>query len=395
MNKTNKIFQHTLRGLGILLVVLLIFVLLSPVLINMDPVKDKILTYLSEKTEGKLLYKKVDILYFPRPHAVIHQAIVSLPGDFKGKIARLNVYPAIFPLFTGDVRIKKLRIRTPNLELKLPLRENKRNEQTNTLLIQPVKKALIDSCKYFLANLPNTAIQIQNGSLTIYDESRSVFNFQNINAHTKISSKKIKIDLMGKSNLWKNIAVNGWINPQIFTCKGQVSVTHFSPKKLTDFIFPDADWKIADGDINFDLDFQSYQPNLVRARVQCRKSHLTWLHGDDKIAIKATRLMCKLDMDDERTQVYLSNLTLGYPKLSASGQLILNRMTDQISLDIDAKKLDVGSTRKVALTLAENKGITRDIFDIVRDGKIPEISFKSFGKSLADLGKLENIFLKG
>jgi hypothetical protein len=99
-------------------------------------------------------------------------------------------------------------------------------------------------------------------------------------------------------------------------------------------------------------------------------------------------------MDDERTKFYLSHLVLGSPKLSASGQIILNRITEQISLDIDAEKLDVGATRKVALTLADNSGITKDIFDIVRGGHIAEISFKSFGKSSADLGKLENIFLK-
>jgi len=72
MNKSKKIFQLATRGFGILLVVLLIFVLVSPMLINLEPVKDKILAYVSEKTKGELLYNKVDILYFPRPHAVIH-----------------------------------------------------------------------------------------------------------------------------------------------------------------------------------------------------------------------------------------------------------------------------------------------------------------------------------
>jgi len=100
-------------------------------------------------------------------------------------------------------------------------------------------------------------------------------------------------------------------------------------------------------------------------------------------------------MEKEKTKVSLSNLILDYPKLSASGQFLLNRMTKQTSLDINAQKLDVGSTRKVALAVAGNSGITKDIFDIVKGGNIPKITFKSFGKSPADLGTIENIFIRG
>ena len=395
MNKTNKIFQLAARGFGILLVVLLISIFVSPMLINLEPVKDKILAYVSEKTKGELLYNKVDILYFPRPHAVIHQATLSLPGNIKGKLAWLKVYPAIFPLFFGNVQIKSFRIQTPDLELKLPFRQKNKIAKHNIFPMQPVKKVLSGILQYSLSNFSNTVIHIQNGNLNIYDENRIIFKFQNITAHTKISSKKFKINLTGKSNLWNNISVNGWVNPHSLASNGKISLTHFLPSKLADYIFPDADWKIANGDINLNLDFRSDKHHAVHAKVQSRKSHLTLLQGKDKFVLQAKSLICKLDMDEERTKVDLSNFILDYPKLSASGHLILNRMTEQVSLDIDARTVDVGSTRKVALVLSENRGITKDIFEIVRGGNVPEISFKSFGKSLADLGKMENIFIRG
>jgi len=377
------------------LVVLLIFVLVSPMLINLEPVKDKILAYVSEKTKGELLYNKVDILYFPRPHAVIHQATLALPGNIKGKLAWVKVYPAIFPLFFGNVQIKSFRIQTPDLELKLPFRQNNKTAKQNIFSVQSIRKALSGIFQYSLSNLSNTVIHIQNGNLNIYDENRIIFKFQNITAHTKISSKKFKIDLTGKSNLWDNISVNGWVNPHSLASNGKISLTHFLPSKLADYIFPDTDWKIANGDINLNLDFRSDKHHAVHAKVQSRKSYLTLLQEKDKFVLQAKSLICKLDMNEERTKVDLSNFIFDYPKLSASGLLILNRMTKQVSLDIDARTVDVGSTRKVALALSENRGITKDIFDIVRGGNVPKISFKSFGRSSADLGKMENIFIRG
>jgi len=385
----------TARGVGILLIVLLIFILVSPVLINLEPVKEKILAYVSVKTEGELLYKKVNILYFPRPHVVIHQASLSIPGNIKGKLAWLKVYPSIFPLLTGDMQIERLRIKAPDFELRLPVRQKIKNEKQNAFSMQHVKKALSGILKYSLSNLSNTVIHIQNGNLNIHDENRIVFKFQNINARTKISSKKIKIGLTSKSNLWKNISVKGWINPHSLASDGKISLTHFYPGKLTDYIFPDAGLKITDGDINLNLDFESDKHHALRAKVKSHTSHLALLQKNENLVIKSKSLICKLDMDVEKTKVYLSKLILDYPNLNASGQFLLKRRLKQTSLDINVKKADVRSTRKVALALAGNRGITKDIFDIVKGGTIPEITFKSFGKSPADLGKIENIFIRG
>jgi hypothetical protein len=395
MNKTKKIFLQITRGIGILLVVLLLFILISPMFINLDSVKGKILTHLSEKTEGGLLYDKIDILYFPRPHAIIYQASLSIPGNIKGKLAYLKVYPAIFPLFKGNVQIARLRIKTPDLELRLPYRQKEKYEKQNAFSMPPVKKILSSILKYPQLNLSGTVIHIQNGRLKIYDENRIAFQFQNINANAKISSKKLKIGLTSESNLWKNITVNGWINPHSLASDGQIRLTNFYLDKLTDYLFPNANLKIADAGINLNLDFKSDKHHSFHAKVQSHTSHLTLLRENENLVIKAKSFILSLDMDKEKTKISLSDLILDYPKLRASGQFLVNRLGKQSSLDIEAQKVDVGSTRKVALALAGNSGITKHIFDIVKGGSIPKITFKSFGKSPADLGTIENIFIRG
>jgi len=392
MNKTKKIFLLTARGVGVLLIAFLIFILVSPMLINLESAKEKILIHLSEKTGGELHYEKVDLFYFPRPHAVIYQVRLSIPGNITGTLANLKVYPAIFSLFTGDVKISKLQLITPNFNIKLPIRQKERKVAISPLF---AKEMLTNVLAYPALNKSSFLIEVKDGRLNLDDVNGVSFKFTNINANTRLLLSRLTINLACKSNLWKNISIKGLINPHLFTSKGQVDLTLFNPKILTDFLFPDTVLKVSDAGINLNIDFKSDKHHALQAKVQSHTSHLTLLHEKENIVIKAKSLICKLNMDEEKAKASLTNLVLNYPKLSASGQILLNRMTEQISLDIYAKKVDVGTIRKGALSLAGNSGITKDIFDIVKGGSIPEITFKSFGKSLADLGEMENIFIRG
>lgn len=392
MNKTKKIFLRTAIGIGIILIAFLVFILFSPMLINLESAKEKILIHLSEKTGGELFYKKIDILYFPRPHAVIYQVSLSIPGNVTGTLATLKVYPAIFSLFTGDVQISKLQLITPNFNIKLPFR---RKERKLAISSSFAREMLTNVLAYPALNKSSFLIEVKDGRLNLYDENDVSFTFININANTRLLLNRLTINLACKSNLWKNISIKGLINPHLFTSKGQVDLTLFNPKILTDYLFPDTALKVSDAGINLNLDFKSDKHQALHAKVQSHTSHLTLFQENENLVIKAKSLICKLDMDEEKTKVSLSNIVLDYPKLRASGQFLLNRMVKQTSLDIDVKKADVGSTRKVALALAGNSGITKDIFDIVKGGNIPKITFKSFGKSPADLGKIEKIFIRG
>jgi hypothetical protein len=392
MNKIKKIFLLTARGVGILLVAFLIFILVSPMLINLETAKERILIHFSEQTGGELHYEKVDLFYFPRPHAVIYQVSLSIPGNVTGTLANLKVYPAIFSLFTGDVQISKLQLITPNFNIKLPIRQKERK-----IAISPsfAREMLTSVLAYPALNKSSFLVEVKDGRLNLYGENDVSFKFININANTRRLLNRLTVNLACKSNLWKNISIKGLINPHLFTSKGRVDLTLFNPKILTDYLFPETVLKISDAGINLNLDFKSDKHHALHVKVQSHTSYLTLLKENENIVIKVKSLICKLNMDEEKTKVSLSNLALDYPKLRASGQFLLDRMVKQTSLDIDVKKADVVSTRKAAIALAGNSGITKDIFDIVKGGSIPEITFKSFGKSPADLGKIENIFIRG
>jgi hypothetical protein len=74
---------------------------------------------------------------------------------------------------------------------------------------------------------------------------------------------------------------------------------------------------------------------------------------------------------------------------------VMDQTPPQVSLELEGREIDVDSTRDAALALAGDVAVTRKIFHIVKGGTAPLIHLSTRGNSWHDLGKGENILIKG
>ena len=102
-----------------------------------------------------------------------------------------------------------------------------------------------------------------------------------------------------------------------------------------------------------------------------------------------------VDGKKDDVTVTLDNLKIAAPRLMLSGVFSIRPSSPRISLDIRGKGLSVGQTREFALSAAGETPSVRNIFDIVRDGTVPDITFHSQGDSFEDLGEIMNMEIKG
>ncbi|MBN2437830.1 MAG: AsmA-like C-terminal domain-containing protein [Deltaproteobacteria bacterium] len=98
---------------------------------------------------------------------------------------------------------------------------------------------------------------------------------------------------------------------------------------------------------------------------------------------------------EESVTVTLDKLKIAAPRLMLSGVFSIRPSSPRLSLDIRGKGLSVGQTRNFVLSAAGETPSVGSIFDIVRDGTVPDITFHSQGDSFEDLGAAMNIEIKG
>jgi uncharacterized protein involved in outer membrane biogenesis len=116
---------------------------------------------------------------------------------------------------------------------------------------------------------------------------------------------------------------------------------------------------------------------------------------DRQVTIDCDRLQAALHVDENQAHFTLDELQLKQPAMALSGRFVASPDASGFSLDLSGKDLDVQAVREAALGLVGENELVGDIFAYVEGGRIPAIRIQSSGKTLAELGDLENIVIEG
>ena len=357
--------------------------------------REKILATISQQVGGDVEFERVDLTLFPRPRVVIYRGNLFIPGKVTGTLESLTMYLKILPLLTGKVRIAVIQVEAPDVQMKLPERSEKNEEGLKAFSFSTLEEKVGSVLTLLAWKAQGLVVRVEKGRLNLSEGNTSVFWFRDIHARVGLPPDRIKIDLTCKSNLWKSISLEGWLNPSNFKGTGSVDLIHFHPQALTDYLFPLADQRVSDSKVNLNLSFQTDGLKAFRAEVEGSFPYMTLHWANRKLVIKGKRLRGALHMDGDRTTVSLTELNLDYPQLTMSGKLLIDQASPLVSLELKGGDVDVYSTREVALALMGKFRITQKIFDIVKGGKVPLITLNARGSSVADLRKKENILIKG
>jgi AsmA-like C-terminal region/AsmA family len=147
--------------------------------------------------------------------------------------------------------------------------------------------------------------------------------------------------------------------------------------------------------LDLTLAFSVEDPRSGGATLQGEVSELSLRRKGQLETIKDVKLDGNIELAGGEISVFLERLALAQPGLELSGNLALAPRAPGFTLNLSGKNIDVDATRRVALALAGDIPPTRDIFDYLRNGTVPQISFHSQGKTASELGDLKNIRIEG
>jgi hypothetical protein len=361
MNGRRKILFWAVGGLAVVVSLLFLAMLAAPRFLDSESMKARIEGMISQKLAGQVSYRSTDLFFFPRPRIKIDEASVSIPERLEGTLDALTLYPKILPLFKGRIRVAKVELERPDFDLTLPARL----ERKETIAESRSLDAIAEELGRFLAPLaltaPDLTIVVVGGSLDLLDKNQPLFSFQDLEGRLVFPPDRLGIDLSCNSNLWDQITVQGSFDPADFTGKGELDVTSFRTDGLMDYFLPET----------------------TSASLKSM--------GE----VKAATIKGAFQLDNKRAVVSLTELSMDAPRLKLSGELLVDQASQKSSLYLQGRELDVPSIRKAALALAGHLPATKDILDVVRGGAIPLMTLQSEGHSLADLGNIDNMIIKG
>ena len=395
MNKRKKIFSIAIIVVGAFLVLLLALQFIVPKLVNLESIKGKILASASEKVGGDVKCQKIGLSFFPYPHAVIEGVTLSIPGKVSGSLDTLSVYPEILPLFRGKLYLSEMQVERPDFRVNLPEKPEggkKRKEPTPGV---DVEKALSQALAPLALDAPDLVADVENGTLGIFRGNKSLFSFRNINTRILFPPQGFKIEISCASNLWQSLEFKGTLAPERLTGEGSIALKDFEPHKLTAYLIPDTPLQLVDSQVNLSLGFTFDGLKALKADLEGSLPRLAFKRENKETTIKGKSLKATLTMQKGKVALSLLELSLDYPKLSVSGNFTMDKTTPRFIAELAGREVDLHSGREVALALAGDDPTVQDIFDVLRGGNVPAVTFKTQGNSLGDLGVVENILIRG
>lgn len=388
MSRQKRILLWLSGVIGVLTIVLLALSLLAPRFINLESVKEKIIATLSKTLEGKIDLHKAELSFFPRPCIIIHQVRLSIQEKAEGTIKSLKIYPEILPLLAGEIHIAKIYAETPDFSIWIPEREEK-------LSLIDIENKLSTLLHILKVNAPGLDVCIKKGRLNLYKNQTANLSFRDLDAQIAFPPRELKYTITARSGNSDSIAMSGRIEPENFKGEGSIYVKDFKLHAFLDFLFPDNVKHLVDSKVNLRLTFQTDGIGVLQSEVEGSLPYLILQNRNQRVIIKGRGIKAAFDINKERTQVSINKLELDDPRITWSGTLHINNTSRYIDLILEGKEVNVDEFRDTALALAGDVPLVKDISFYVKGGKIPLITFHTQGGSLDDLGKTENIVIKG
>ena len=392
--KRNK--KITFWIIGTLLALLFALFLLFPVLINLDPIKDRLVTRISEEVEGKVTFQSLDLSFFPRPHVLIDQGTLSVPGRVNGTFEILKLYPKILPLLIGRLGLTEVLVEHPDFNVIFPTSFGTEKQS----YYSPLSVKIMDSVTQLLAplaiNAPQLIIGIENGRVEFSGEREPPFAFHRVTGHIVFPPDELTCHLVCSSDLGEEIEFQGMLNIESHKGKGRVDVKNFCPHRLLNHLLPDAFLCLAESQTNLKLNFDFVGTQALTGNMVWNLPHLVLQHEDEQVVLSGETLKADFLIHEGKTELSIKELRLDSPSLHVTGKFLLDQgPSPEVSLELQGSDLDVHSTRKAVLSLAGNNRVVDRIFQILKGGHIPWITLRAQGNRLSDLKNFDNFLIKG
>jgi hypothetical protein len=396
MHKSRKILFLLISLAAFCLCLLLAVMIVTPHLINLDTVQEKIKEQYAKATGGEIEYRRIDLGFFPSPHIAVYQVEIKHMDTVSGTIESLKVYPKILPLLIGDLQAGTVESRSADINIQLPLAAADESQSAAPFSFETLAEqlhAILATLSEF--RIPSMVTRIRNSQVYFLRGNKRLFGLQGLNGHIKRRNDAIEFGAECQSNFWENISMEGRYEAPGFKLESQIRLNELRPHAVVDYFFPQSDLKMTNARVNLTLDLHTDGLKQLQANVQGSIPYMYWRRGNTEQKFTDSRFRGGFQLDDRRITLTLSQLDLKDPRLSLAGRLNVDPAQADIQLELEGRQINVSNTAKIALALTKNDPTLSEIVKILRDGDIQWMTLKAQGPNWNQLADFNRFVIQG
>ncbi|HUI25501.1 MAG TPA: AsmA-like C-terminal domain-containing protein [Candidatus Kryptonia bacterium] len=384
-------------AVGATIGLLVLAALVAPRLINSARLRDQIVAQLSDRLHAAVQLGSLRIVLVPLPHVVAEHVSVSIPDVVGGTIESVAITPKLRALFTGKVQPSAIRLIHPDFHVHTAQASTREPPSTtaNTAEIkQSVAAALAAVSAAATEQAPGLRVIVQGGELQLSmgtDEIR----FTQLQARVHLPPGSMRVELTCASSFSERLTLDASLDAAAFTGRAAIDVTRLRPHLLPATLLPVDTRNLGESEINLAAKLAVDKNGQVQADVDASVPALRLRRGGREVLVRADHLGATVAIDPTTTKIVARDWRITDPRLQLTGELVLDSHIPHASLKVEGEEIDVASIREVATLLAGDVSIVDQIFDVLRAGRVAQVTVQSDGASLADVGDATALVIRG
>jgi len=372
---------------GLFIVMLFVLALLLPRILDSQTVRETIQAFLLSKTNGNVAFGNIDLTWLPKPAVIVRGATLSFADKVSGKIQSIEVYPSLVGLFRGRLDISRVEVVSPAIAVHL---SEWSEEPFDIDEIEGQIRALVTS---FATEIPGMIVGVRDGSLEVRIGDRPPVVIKELEGRLVAPPGEMQLQISSRANVFDSLKVEESIAADTLATKGSIKINRLRLRESLAALFPRPDEYVDDGEISLDVVLTSVGLKKIKAEIEGAAPSLALVRRERKTVIEGVTFKGVISRDEGNVSAVLQRFDLASPRLTTTGELTVDPAASTVQLNLAGRDLDVSGVRETALKIAGDVGIVEDVFQHVRGGQMPEISFQATGRSLTELGK--NIAVTG
>lgn len=361
----------------------------------MEHIDKRITEAFLAKTGYELQYRKVRLSLFPYPRVVFHRPLLSSPGRFNVSMESLEVLPKLFALMRGKGRIAFILCNAPEVNLQLKGTPGTEAPPEDVAKHIQAREKAVEFLVGLASKLPELKIALSRGSLTLFEGTTPRFQFKDAHGNIRLSPDSPSVNIECRSDLFESISLKSSFSTQTLKSQGKLVLTRLIPHRLTDFFFPAATCQVEEGEADLEVTFESDGPGTFRSQFKGSVPSLKLRQNHEPIILKGGKLEGSIQSGKNQLEVVLSQLQFDTPKGGLTCKYFRDSQAPLVSLNVAGSDIDAAALRKVLLALGGNNEALAKVFEIIRAGQVPRITFDIQGTQFDDLKKLDHMVIRG
>jgi hypothetical protein len=306
----------------------------------------------------------------------------------------ITIAPQIIPLLRGKVRISLMKAEAPAFILELPA-ESPGKEKSIPFPSAIIQEKLPPLLKLLESEAPRLTVEIEKGRLDLLVGKQPVFWFEKIQGRINLPPDQLRIDVTCKSNVGEKVLIAAALSSKDLNGNASIHVTDLNLRPLPIYFAPANAPHLESSRGNLKMDLEIDQGQTLRGKIQASFSSLTFQDGGKKTPLKGITMRAVFQTTGDKATISLAELSLQNPRLRFGGGFSVDLSAPLFRLELSAQEIDVFLLREIMLGWVGKIEPIQTILGIVRDGRVSSVSFKTHGRSPADLGELKNISVQG